>query len=138
MSKRYRLGYASECDAHENKPAIFCPDGSYFFGLSVAAEHLNDQCAELTRLRTELAASKAEVERLSKGLPKTADGVPVVVGMEVYRRDYRYPGECEGILWDSYLLVNPSVSWPDWDGRFIGDFAVMPSEMFYTQPEGSK
>jgi len=77
-------------------------------------EAIEAWCRELLLAReNEIQSLEKKIERLRTvvdKLPKTADGVPIVPGMEVWLPgSYRYPGEVER---DAYG-VNPCVDWPE-------------------------
>lgn len=79
-----------------------------------AVQAIEARCRELLLAREkEIQSLEKTIERLRTvvdKLPKTADGVPIVPGMEVWLRGrYRYPGEVEA---DAYG-VNPCVDWPE-------------------------
>lgn len=104
---------------------------------AIAIEHA---MIELTRLRTELAASKAEVERLKAGLSMTGDNVPISPGMRVYGsfRD----GVIEGEVFSDgsrtrFVPDNMDPRRPEILNNADGDYALVRTKCLYSTREAA-
>jgi len=76
----------------------------------IIAKLRTGSCTRETRIAVEeLIVEAKRLQAIVDKLPKTADGAPIVPGMEVWLPGHpRYPGEVE-----TDFSVNPCVDWPE-------------------------